>query len=497
MKEGYKRLLGNSFWGTSSFLFITLVALAVMPYVFVTLGEERFGIYILVTGLIGYYGVLDFGIGSALIKYVADLYERNDNDSLNVYINTAILFHVIMGAASSVLVILFCEDILLLLNVKEGDLEAAKNSLYIASAGFLFTFISGAYKAVLQGLQLYKHTSIIDSLTNFFINIFLVVVLYLGYGLEGGVAANVFISFAALIVYIIFVRIHLPVYRFRFIANLRSFKEIVNFSSYVFLSKVSGIFSTHIVRYVVSFYLGPAYVAYYIVASRILGAIGGLSSNAINAIFPLSAQMKAKEDDREIKRLFIKSSAIFASCFMPMILFVIVFSRTIITLWMGYEIANESWLVLSIITFSSLIGSYSAIPNLVILGLGHSRLIGVFSVMTIILYAVFLPAMTKWFGLIGTSFAMLITSMAVISYVIMKTTKYVKVSISEYLGASVYPHILSLLFSFAIFSLNFIIDFSNSYYLFGIGVLLAGLHYFYLIKRKYIPLETIISSFKK
>ena len=34
------------------------------------LGETRFGIWTLVSSLVGYYGLLDFGVGSAVFRYV-------------------------------------------------------------------------------------------------------------------------------------------------------------------------------------------------------------------------------------------------------------------------------------------------------------------------------------------------------------------------------------------------------------------------------------------
>ncbi len=493
-KTKYGLLLNNSLWGSGSFVFISLISFLILPFIIKKLSIEGYGIYILITSLVGFYGILDLGLGSALIKYVAELHEKNEIERLNLYINNTVIFQGLIGLLSSIAILFFSKNILYLLNVGKENIKDATYALNLCAIGFFFTFIGGAYRSVLQGLQLYKSTSIIDSVLNLALNTFVAVVLFMGFGLVGCIVINVIVAFMSFIGYYILVKKNISSYVISFFINFKILKEIISFSFYIFLSRISGIFSTYIVRFVISFFLGPAAVTYYIVPSKLVGALGGITGGGISVIFPFSSQLGAGNNSDEIKNLFLKSSRILTAITFPMIVFISLFSEQILTIWVGVAFARQAWLVLSVISFSAFIGGMSTIPNLIILGQGNSKLIGVFSFLTIVLYIIFLPILTKLFGIIGTSFALLITNLAVIYYVIFKTTEYNHIKIKEYYNVVLKPHVVVFLMAILLYPFAILIKNQQSIMTLSVGAILMILHYIYLIKRKIIPYENIYNK---
>ena len=487
----YSSLLKNSLWGSGSFIFITLISFLILPFIINKLSIEGYGIYILITSLVGFYGILDLGLGSALIKYVAELYEKNDHKNLNNYINSSVIFQGLIGLLSSIAIMFFSKNIINLLNISQGNDQEATYSLNLCAIGFFFTFIGGAYKAVLQGLQLYKVSSLMDSIINLALNIFVAIVLYMGYGLIGSILINVLVAFISFLGYYVLVKKNLPTYAISIALNVKILKDIVSFSFFIFLSKISNMFSNYIVRFVISFFLGPEAVTYYTVPSKLVGAIGGIASSSISAIFPFSSQLSAANNDAEIKTLFLKSSRIFIAIIFPISFFICIFSRQILTLWMGAEFAKNSWLVLTIICFSSFIGGLSAIPNLIILGRGNSKLIGLFSIFTIILYIISLPLLTKFFGIIGTAIALLITSCGVIYYVIIKTTEYTNININEFLNFVLRPHLNFFILGALLLPVVVINGNQKPIVIFTFGIILMLLHYLFLMRKELIPIKNI------
>lgn len=493
-EKKYSRLIKNALWGSGSFIFITLISFLLLPYIVTKLSIEGYGIYILITSLVGFYGILDLGLGSALIKYVAELYEKSELERLNVYINSTVIFQGFIGVLASVVILFFSKNILNLLNVSKENIQESIYALNLCAIGFFFTFIGGAYRSVLQGLQLYKFTSLMDSFINLSLNIFVAIVLYMGYGLIGCIVINVLVAFMSFVGYYILVKKNIPTYAVNLFINIKILKDIVKFSFYIFLSKISAIFSNYVVRFVISFLLGPAAVTYYTVPSKLIGALGGISSSGLSAIFPFSSQLSVENNSDEIKNLFLKSSRIFVATIFPVTIFVGLFSKQILTIWMGAEFAQQTWLVLSVISFTSFIGGLSAIPNLIILGQGNSKLIGVFSILTIILYIIFLPILTKLFAIIGSSFALLITTLGIIYYVIYKTTKVTHIKIKEYYDVVLKPHSGIFLIAIFIFSIVILIKSQQTIMMLAIGTILMSLHYLYLFKTKIIPLENIYNK---
>jgi len=490
----YSTLIKNSLWGSGSFVFITIISFLILPFIIAKLSIEGYGIYILITSIVGYYGILDLGLGNALIKYVAEYYKKNEITILNSYINSAVVFQGIVGIIASGMILLFTKEIISILNINSKDLEIANTALNLAALGFFFTFIGGAYRSVIQGLQLFKYSSILDGAINLLLNLSLLVILTLGFGLIGAIAVNVIVSILSFLLYLLIVKKKLPTYVISLSLNIQILKQIFNFSVFVFLSKISNIFSTYIVRFVISFFLGPVAVTYYVVPSKLVGALGGIASSAVSAIFPFSSQLSATADTQEIKKLFLQSSRIFAAVLIPIVVFILLFSKQILTIWMGTDFAEKTWLVLSIISFSGFIGSFSAIPNLIVLGQGNSKLIGIFSFLTIVLYVIFLPLLTKYFGIIGTSFALLIATSGVIYYVILRTSQFMHILIKDYFLTVLKPHIFVFFIAIILFFLLQKTNFPNPLIVLSLGVLLMSLHYFYLFKNKVLPFNSILKQ---
>ena len=61
----------NVLWSWLGVLFSLVAGLLLSPYVIHHLGDERYGIWVLVFSLVDYYGLVDFGFRSAVVKYAA------------------------------------------------------------------------------------------------------------------------------------------------------------------------------------------------------------------------------------------------------------------------------------------------------------------------------------------------------------------------------------------------------------------------------------------
>ncbi len=75
------------------------VALAffLTPMLLRHLGEERYGSWMLVSSLIGYYGLLEFGIGSALFRFVPLYRGQGDLARVGAAVNTGLVFYAGVG----------------------------------------------------------------------------------------------------------------------------------------------------------------------------------------------------------------------------------------------------------------------------------------------------------------------------------------------------------------------------------------------------------------
>lgn len=69
------------------------VGFFITPAMLRYLGEKRFGIWTLVSSLVGYYGLLDFGVGSAIFRYVPLFRGQGNHHRVSAVVSTSLVFY--------------------------------------------------------------------------------------------------------------------------------------------------------------------------------------------------------------------------------------------------------------------------------------------------------------------------------------------------------------------------------------------------------------------
>ncbi|MGA2984377.1 MAG: hypothetical protein ABSG32_11195 [Terriglobia bacterium] len=76
------------------------VGVLLSPYILHRLGDEAFGVWVLVFSLTGYYGLLDIGIRQSVIRYVAKFAATQDDEQLSRFTNTCLFTYAAIASAA-------------------------------------------------------------------------------------------------------------------------------------------------------------------------------------------------------------------------------------------------------------------------------------------------------------------------------------------------------------------------------------------------------------
>src|SRR5262249_19622712 len=155
----------------------------VTPYLVGKLGDERFGVWAFVTLLVGYFGILDLGLGVALVKYVAEFHAARDYGRLNGVINTAfsvmmLLVGLIVGAG-----LIASGRLLHLFKIPPQNYSEARFAFVGALLILLGQACLGVLQSVLNGLQRMGWFNLIAIITSVPSAAGIILVLSRGYGL--------------------------------------------------------------------------------------------------------------------------------------------------------------------------------------------------------------------------------------------------------------------------------------------------------------------------
>src|SRR2546426_3781680 len=86
------RFVINVLWNWLGVVVNVAVGLLLSPYIVRTLGEERYGIWALMFGLLDYIWFLDMGLNTAVVNFVARFGARRETDEINRVVNTALAY---------------------------------------------------------------------------------------------------------------------------------------------------------------------------------------------------------------------------------------------------------------------------------------------------------------------------------------------------------------------------------------------------------------------
>src|SRR5215475_274001 len=79
------------------------VGIFLSPFILHRLGDDAFGLWILIFSVTGYYGLFDLGIRSSIVRYVAKYSATNELDELNRLVNTALFSYSLIGLTAMAL----------------------------------------------------------------------------------------------------------------------------------------------------------------------------------------------------------------------------------------------------------------------------------------------------------------------------------------------------------------------------------------------------------
>ncbi|QHI70281.1 oligosaccharide flippase family protein [Tichowtungia aerotolerans] len=409
MKIG-ERTVNNALFNTVSGVIPLILSFVFWPYIVDKLGDASYGIFALVTTVIGYFSLLDLGLGNAVVKYVAQ-YAGRDHDHTESIIGTAMTVFLIAGMLGVLLILSIARMLATKwLKVPQELIDIAFYSFCAASLGFFMTILLTLFTAIINGLSRYDISGSAMAVMGVTTTIGSVLLLRAGFGLLHLVWLNILIPFIVVLFYVLMVRRLMPGISLRLRLRISTLKEILHFGMFAMLSRLTDVISNQVNLLVIGAILGVASVTYYVIPFTILSRLTNLLCRIGMVIFPAISELQGQQRHDTIRELYLTTSRIifsFATAFMlPLLIFGVHFLR----LWMDPEFAQRGGPVLQIITVGVFLSLCTNVPTFVVNGLGHPKISGLAAVSTALLFFILMLPGAFWGGIIGVAAAQLISA---------------------------------------------------------------------------------------
>jgi O-antigen/teichoic acid export membrane protein len=404
------RLARNALSNLAGAVIPALVALATVPLIVKGLGDAGYGLYALVTAIVGYFAVLDINVTAGSVKYIARYNARADGERISETVVFGVLVYAALGIAGALGLFFGAHWFVSRVFSVPGALAAeAVSTLKLAGLGFFIGQLQGYLQSVPQSLMRFDVSGRIEVLFGILVPLLTVLVLMLGYGLfevilvrVAASALNCLVLWQNIINLLPDLAWHTPRAAIR--------RELLHFSAYSFLSRFASLSYAHADKLIIGAIVGVTGLAYFTLASTLANRLLGLSYRLSGVFFPAASALDASGQLELLDRLYLKANRYIVFINASALVLVAVFAHPILLYWMNAEFARNGALVLAVMALSQFVDSLTNLPSLVNDGMGHPRVSGMFALARALLGLAVVYAGVRFSGIDGAAWGHLAAS---------------------------------------------------------------------------------------
>ena len=392
--------IGSNWFGVA---LTFIVGFFLSPFILHKLGDDAFGLWILIFSLTGYYGIFDFGIRSSIVKYVAEFRATGDRDRLIRIVNFSILFYGCIAFALLLLVLVGSSYVNSIFHISPRLQQVAKPLLLLVGATTALGFPLSVFAGVLEGLQKFYFINLIQGAATVLRAVLIVLALDHGLGLLSIALITTAFPLLSYLVYGWKVMQLIPLqFGARFIDGAIS-KQMCNYSFFSFISMTAWRLRFQTDAVIIGAMLSSSAITYFSIASKLVGYSSLLVGGVAQIFTPMSSEFAALGDHERLRRLFVLGNRACALTVFPISAMLFVLGKSVIDVWVGpkYE---PSYQILVILLIPGVLFDIQGSSRQILYGMGRHQLLAVVNVVEGVVNVILSVVLIRYWGIIGDAF---------------------------------------------------------------------------------------------
>jgi O-antigen/teichoic acid export membrane protein len=434
--------ISNAVWK----LLFLISGFLLTPFILRHLGGTQFGLWALVGSVVAYGTLLDFGIGTAVVKYVAEFNVYGEWEELGQAIVTALYLYSLAGLALIALSTAVAPFFPSLFHVPPDQRSTATALMILMGIGAGIAIPSTITTAILRGLQRYDVISLVSTFGLALYVAGTVLVLRMGGGVLHLVGISILSNLLTQIPSVWFIKHLAPELHLAWRAPVRPWaRKILEFSSWLFILGFFGRVQTRTDEVVIGAFLPVSAITPFTLARR-LGEVGQIVTDQfLKVLMPLASELSAKNDVEHLRALFVTGTRISLAILFPVFLLLFVFARPLLSVWVGPSYSPYSHLVV-ILGLGTLIETSAWPAGSILQGIGRTRPLAISSAIAAVVNVALSVVLVRRFGLTGVALGTLIpTALVSFGYFFPYATKTMAVTTSTLFRETLLPPIAPLI----------------------------------------------------
>ena len=329
----------NALVNWSTLVGTAIIMLLLTPFLIKHLGRNGFGIWTLISSILGYYGILDLGITSAIKRYIARYIGQENQRALNETTSTAFIIFCVLGFFLIIVSFAIATPLSKYFSVPIQQIENFKNLIWILGLAAGIGFPGNFFNAVIRSHERFVVANLVVIIMTLLRTFLIIVFLSCGLGLLG--VAYSYLIEAVFKLFLNFLTCkHLFTnigFKFRF-AQWEVAHTLVTFGLSTTVLEIANIMRFQLDSVIIGRYINFSSVAVYGVSALIIRFFLQFIATGTQAVLtPRFSLLDGKGEKAQLQQLFLKSLSITAFISFAIGSVLICFGKQIIVLWVGKE----------------------------------------------------------------------------------------------------------------------------------------------------------------
>lgn len=408
----------NAVLNVSAWFVPALTALIAVPITVRGLGADAYGLLALVGTLTGYLGLMELGLGTAIIRYLSFYRALNQGRPMLGIVRFAVVWFGAVGFIGGVILFVgapwFAQS---MLKIPPDLVPTAVVVIRITAFAFFTGMLVSVGAAIPASFLRYDLAALMTVVFGVLGSAGPAILVLLGYGLVGIVLFGLATDGIAVVCYaLIAVRLFRPID----LAAGPSWRSIrrktLKFAGVAALNQIHSVIASQTSRVVVGVASGVAAAAYYQVPALLASRVNIMLGKAAYVIFPTASGMKARNDEEGVKQLYLRMSRLLFVINGSVTMAMCALAYPLLQYWVSPKYAEEGAVALVFFLLAGAINATTMAASYVNLSAARPGVNLTFAFLnSVISLATVYPLTVRW-GVTGAAFAGLLGALIVPFY---------------------------------------------------------------------------------
>jgi len=336
------RVAKNSLYNVLGLVVPILLLVIFTPLLVGRMGIENYGLWTLSVSALGLMGVFEFGLGTAMAKFIAEYSAQHDTEGLSATATVGFTLYLTIGVMLTLPLFFLAPKIARLFPSSTLSLEAIQEAIRLTSLGLVPLLLKTGGLAVPMGLQRFEVPNVVRIAHNALMLTIALIVVSLGGSVEYVILSTVLLMW---IIGLISVGIAFRILRpmgARPLFSRGHLRMILGFAVFTGLTGVGGRIFSSMDRVVVGAVLGVSAVTYYVVGIGIANKLLALTDVVSRALMPAASSWYTAGEVHRVWAYLRRATLAVALMSLVLAGVMLLSSGLFMRLWMGNEFAEQA-----------------------------------------------------------------------------------------------------------------------------------------------------------